>query len=140
VLVALARRLAPRALGVQLVVGDDALLRRLNREFRDSDRGTDVLSFLYEASPRRKGRGGDGPDAEIFVSLPRAAAQARERGHGTAEEMLVLALHGMLHLQGHDHHAPAPARRMGAAEAAHLDWVGRRWPRLRPRPMLEARR
>src|SRR5262245_42798285 len=48
-LVALAEGLRPRRLEVQVVVGRDPLLRRLNRDFRGRDRATDVLSFLYAA-------------------------------------------------------------------------------------------
>jgi probable rRNA maturation factor len=115
------------------VLGGDALLRRLNREFRRRDEPTDVLSFRYDDAP-----GGALADAEIYVSLPRAAAQARERGHGPAREVVLLVLHGLLHLQGHDHHTTADARRMRAAEAAALRWLGRRWPALGGAPLVAA--
>jgi ssRNA-specific RNase YbeY (16S rRNA maturation enzyme) len=54
------------------------------------------------------------------------------------DEFCVLALHGLLHIQGHDHHAAADARRMQAAEARHLRWLRRSWPQRRPRSMLTA--
>ncbi len=131
VLEALARRLAPSWLRVQLVLTTDAHMRRLNREFRDLDRPTDVLSFHYETTP-------DTPDhephAELYVSLQRARAQAQERGHPLGRELVLLALHGMLHLQGHDHQRPVEARRMRRAEQPHLRWLERRhgWRRLEP--------
>ncbi len=121
-LVALARRLAPSWLRVQLVLTDDAQMRRLNREFRDLDRATDVLSFLYDSTPDATD---DAPQAEIYVSLPRARLQARERGHSLGSELLLLALHGMLHLQGHDHEHAREAERMRAAERAQLRWLAR---------------
>ena len=136
-LVALARRLTPADLRVHLVLADDALLRQLNRRYRQRDRSTDVLSFLYDV-PRpgaRRRQPLDGtPHAELYVSMARARAQARERGHGLGCELVLLALHGMLHLQGHDHERPAAARRMRAAEVPQLRWLGRQpgWPRLRP--------
>ena len=40
---------------------------------------------------------------DLAISLPRARAQAREFGHGTAEEIQILMLHGVLHLLGMDH-------------------------------------
>jgi len=131
VLEALARRLAPSWLRVQLVLTDDKHLRRLNREFRDLDRATDVLSFLYESAP---GGRSDVVGAELYVSLPRARLQARQRKHTTGNEVVLLALHGMLHLQGHDHEQPAEARRMRAAEKPHLRWLARRcgWSRVEP--------
>jgi probable rRNA maturation factor len=134
-LAALAARLEPAALAVHVVVGGDRLLARLNREFRARDRATDVLSFRYESRP---GKSPQDPDAEVYVSLQRAAAQARQRGHGLAAEFLLLVLHGLLHVQGHDHEAPHQARRMRAAERDQLRWLARRWPRLTLQPLLTA--
>jgi probable rRNA maturation factor len=130
-LVGLAERLRPARLQVQLVLGDDALLRRLNREFRARDRRTDVLSFRYEPGP---GGAADGADAEVYVSVPQARRQARERGHGLASEIVLLVLHGLLHVQGHDHHTEPEARRMRRAERAQLARLAsrRRGPALRP--------
>lgn len=133
--VALAERLAPSWLRVHVIAGGDGLLRRLNAEFRGRDRATDVLSFRYEHAP---GRAPDDPDAEIYVSLERAAIQARERRHGLGAEFVLLVLHGLLHIQGHDHHRPGEARRMHAAERAELRWLARRWPRLAMRPLVPA--
>lgn len=133
VLVALAAHLRPAAARVQLVLGGDALLRRLNRQFRRRDVPTDVLSFVYEAGPR-----GAPVEAEIYVSLPRAAAQARDYGHPLGREVVLLVLHGLLHLQGHDHHTAAAARRMHAAEVRALGWLGARWPALGGAPRVAA--
>jgi probable rRNA maturation factor len=139
-LVALAGRLAPARLVVQVVVARDGLLRRLNREFGRRDRATDVLSFLYADAVRRRpdGRGPESaaPGAEVYVSLERTAAQARERGHTRAREFVLLVLHGLLHLQGHDHHTPPQARRMRAAEVRALRWLARRWPGIAGLPLL----
>jgi len=156
-LVEMARRLAPADLCVQLVLADDACLRRLNRRYRGRNRSTDVLSFLYgratnlprpfranggkhrdataaTASSQEPCTGAAGPDAELYVSLARAAAQARERRHALRCELMLLALHGMLHLQGHDHERAIDARRMRAAETPHLRWLARRtgWSPLAP--------
>jgi probable rRNA maturation factor len=129
VLVALARRLAPSWLRVQVVLTNDAQLRRLNREFRDLDRATDVLAFLYESTLDTRASTPDAPadepHAELYISLQRARLQARRHGHALRSELLLLALHGMLHLQGHDHERPAEARRMRAAEHSHLHWLAR---------------
>jgi probable rRNA maturation factor len=130
---ALGARLRPGALRVQIVAAGDPLVRRLNREFRGMDRSTDVLSFVYESKPRRDG---DGVDAEIYISIPVAKRQARQRHHALREEFLILALHGLLHIQGYDHHAPADERRMRAAEQRHLRWFESIRPQWKPRPML----
>ncbi len=134
----LARRLDPADLCVQLVLADDACLRRLNRRYRGRDRATDVLSFLYDRARPRNARQraaqAAGPDAELYVSLVRAAAQARDREHALRRELMLLVLHGMLHLQGHDHVRARDARRMRAAETPHLRWLVRRtgWNPLLP--------
>ena len=134
---ALGDRLRPISLRVHVVAAGDGLVRRLNREFRGLDRPTDVLSFVYESKP---GVDGTDPDAEIYISRPVAVRQARQRGHTLREEFMVLALHGLLHVQGHDHDARADERRMRAAEQRHLRWLVQRWPRWTPRPMLAAPR
>ena len=76
---------------VTCLLTDDRELRRLNRKFRGVNRATDVLSFPSAAG------------GEIAISIKRAAAQAAEHGHGLAEEVRILMLHGVLHLAGMDH-------------------------------------
>jgi probable rRNA maturation factor len=76
-----------------LITGD-AELRSLNLRFRGKDAATDVLSFPSGI--------GD-PIGDVAVSLGRARAQARDRGHSIENEVCVLVLHGVLHLLGMDH-------------------------------------
>jgi probable rRNA maturation factor len=83
----IAERVAGRG-GITCLITTDSELRRLNKQFRGKDYATDVLSF---------------PPDDIAVSLDRAAEQAAEHGHGLAEELRILMLHGMLHLSGMDH-------------------------------------
>lgn len=132
---AAAARLGPPRLPVQVVVAGDALLQQLNRDFRRRDRPTDVLTFRYE---RAAATAGAGPAAEIYVSIERAAAQAREYGRTRAQEFVLLVLHGMLHAQGHDHHRRADAARMHRAETAALRQLRRRWRWLDLPPMVAA--
>ncbi len=81
---------------------DDRELRRLNRLFFGKDAPTDVLSF-----PSADGGDPSGPApaslGEIAVSVDRARQQAAEFGHSVEEEIGILLLHGLLHLQGMDH-------------------------------------
>ena len=130
-----ARPLAPRDLSVQVVAADDALLRQLNRDFRRQDRPTDVLSFRYA---RAASHGGADPDAEVYVSLERAASQAREFGRTLRQEFVLLVLHGLLHVQGHDHHARVDRQRMHAAEVETLRRLAPRWRWLELPPMVAA--
>jgi probable rRNA maturation factor len=71
------------------LVTTDAELKRLNREFRDKDYATDVLSF-----PGTQ---------ELAISYQRARAQAAEFSHRIEDEIRILMLHGVLHLLGMDH-------------------------------------
>jgi probable rRNA maturation factor len=97
----LARKAPPTdASGVSIVLSGDAMLRRLNREFRGKDATTDVLSFSSEGEEHPDG---SRPLGEIVISVPQAARQAEARGHSLARELRILAIHGYLHLLGYDH-------------------------------------
>jgi probable rRNA maturation factor len=91
------REHAPRAargeIGVALV--SDARMRVLNQKYRRKDYATDVLSFPAEPEGELLG--------DIVIATGVARRQAREAGHPLATELQVLALHGLLHLLGHDH-------------------------------------
>lgn len=97
-----ARRVAGVRGGVNVLVTTSAAVRRLNRRFRGKDKATDVLSFpamLPESDGwKRSALAGD-----IVISADIAAKSAAELGHSPAEEVKVLALHGILHLAGFDH-------------------------------------
>jgi probable rRNA maturation factor len=74
----------------------DKRIRELNRQFRNVDKATDVLSFPA-----------DGPDeanlGDIAISVETAATQAKENGLSFDDEVAQLILHGLLHLSGYDH-------------------------------------
>lgn len=70
-------------------VTNDAELHALNQQFLGKDYPTDVLSFPSEG--------------DIAISLQRARAQAKQWNHSAEDEIRVLLLHGVLHLQGMDH-------------------------------------
>ena len=79
------------------LISTDEHLRQLNREFRQADYATDVLSFPAP-SP-------DGGLGDIAISVERAAEQAARHGQETHVELCILMLHGVLHLLGHAHEA-----------------------------------
>jgi probable rRNA maturation factor len=90
----------PEEARVALCLLSDAAMRKLNRAHRGLDATTDVLAFPGGGSRDPDGRIELG---DIAVSVPRAARQAREAGHSLGRELRILALHGYLHLLGHDH-------------------------------------
>lgn len=110
-------------LTVALVDADE--IRALNRAYRGLDAETDVLSFgMEEGAPLALPPGAIRYLGDVAISIPRARAQAREYGHGPAREFAFLAVHGVLHLLGHDHQRPGEQRRMRAAEEAVLAALG----------------
>ncbi|HEY8536725.1 MAG TPA: rRNA maturation RNase YbeY [Vicinamibacterales bacterium] len=101
-------RVAPKkARGtVTLAVVSDARMRALNRHFRGVDAVTDVLSFPASPAARQVGHLGD-----IVIARGVARRQAAEASHAESTEWRVLALHGLLHLLGHDHERDGGAMR-----------------------------
>lgn len=90
-----ARMTAP---GFTVCVLSDAAIRRYNRQFRGLNKATDVLSFPTGQHGEQPGYLGD-----ILISAETAQQNARRFGLRLEEEIELLALHGVLHLLGHDH-------------------------------------
>lgn len=86
---------------------DDKAIRRINKEFLDKDRLTDVIAFNYDPQP-----GASPPFGDIYIALGVAKRQGETVGHGLHKELLTLAVHGALHLVGYDDGAPEDKRRM----------------------------
>jgi probable rRNA maturation factor len=84
---------------VEVLLSDDATLRRLNRSFRGKNKPTDVLSFPTPAEISKIHAG------DLAISLETAARQAATFGHSLRDEVKILLLHGLLHLSGLDHEA-----------------------------------
>ena len=87
---------------VSILLTGNKYIRRLNQEFRSIDQPTDVLSFPQNADedpciPEKIILG------DIAVSLDIAKAQAKEHGLDFKEEVILLLIHGILHLLGYDH-------------------------------------
>lgn len=87
---------------VDVLLAGDGTLRRLNRTFRGKNKATDVLSFPSLATAEG---GNEGFAGDIAISLETAARQAAEFGHTLRDEVRILLLHGLLHLDGMDHEA-----------------------------------
>lgn len=91
--------------GVSIVLTDDETIHVYNREYRDVDRATDVLSFPADEGDEILSI----PDdflGDIMISVPRAAEQGAALGHSTERELMFLTVHGVLHLLGFDHMRP----------------------------------
>lgn len=98
---------------INVLVTDDAGIHLINKESRDIDRPTDVLSFpMFELRPGNPPSDwasyqdpatGLVPLGDMCISLERAKAQALEFGHSVKREVGYLTIHSMLHLLGYDH-------------------------------------
>jgi probable rRNA maturation factor len=90
---------------VTIALVDDVAMRRLNREFAGKNTATDVLSFAAgDLGAAAFARSASAPFlGDIVIATGVARRQARVAGHAYAQELRVLALHGLLHLLGHDH-------------------------------------
>ena len=111
---------------------DNAAIQVINRDYRDKDQPTDVISFALEeeteeelpiifddempAMPRNLG--------DIMISVERAKEQASEYGHSYDRELGFLALHGFLHINGYDHMTPADEKEMFGLQKEILDAYG----------------
>ena len=97
---------------ISVMLTDDEGIRSVNREFREIDRATDVLSFpLNELTPgdfdpndcERDPETGAVMLGDMMISLEHCEAQGREFGHGFGREIMYLTVHSVLHLLGYDH-------------------------------------
>lgn len=126
---------------VSLTYTGDEEIRELNRDYRDTDRVTDVLSF-----PNLPFEGADGPKdwsiarenetdcldpetgrlalGDIVLNLNRTALQAEEYGHSLQREFAFLIAHSMLHLCGYDHMTEEDAEVMFARQEEILQELG----------------
>jgi probable rRNA maturation factor len=99
---------------LSVLLVDDEGIRVLNREHRDKDKPTDVLSFP-QPKPRHRVPGMPRLLGDVVISLPTALRQARSRRRELMPEVRFLLAHGILHLVGHDHATPGEKRVMDAA-------------------------
>lgn len=111
---------------VSLLITDDETIHRMNREHRQIDRPTDVLSFpmveyeqpgdfdiLEEAGADCfEPESGELMLGDIVISADRVLEQAAEYGHSVKREYAFLIAHSMLHLMGYDHMTPEEAEEM----------------------------
>ncbi|MDE3839651.1 rRNA maturation RNase YbeY [Bacillus methanolicus] len=103
-------------------------IQEINREYRDKDRPTDVISFAMEelgegeveligaSLPRVLG--------DIIISVPKAREQAEEYGHSFMRELGFLSVHGFLHLLGYDHETEEQEKEMFSRQRKILDEFG----------------
>ena len=94
---------------VYITLTNNEEIRKINKEYRNIDKPTDVLSFpMYEREDIKTLRKPKEDDVEeilgdIVISVSKVIAQSKEYGHSYERELAYLTTHGMLHLLGYDH-------------------------------------
>ena len=118
---------------VDVLLTNDSGIHAINREMRQVDRPTDVLSFPeFDLTPGQLPGAEDAdpgtglvPLGDMVISMERVAAQAREYGHSNRRELSYLVVHSVLHLLGYDHLDEGPQKaQMRAREEAILGELG----------------
>ena len=106
---------------INVLVTNDAGIQIINRESRNLDKATDVLSFpMFQLEAGnlpadweeyKDPDSGLVPLGDMCISLERAVAQAEEFGHSVRREVGYLTIHSMLHLLGYDHLDEGPMKK-----------------------------
>jgi len=107
---------------------DDKTIHKINKEYRQVDRPTDVISFAFldnEVDKETLLSSSSLLDlGEIYISLDRAKAQAIEYQHSLHRELAFLFIHGLLHLLGYDHMNEEDEQKMFALQDEILSLGG----------------
>lgn len=118
--------LAPTTAEISIKLTDDAEVQTLNRDYRDKDKPTNVLSFpmidgdVAEALSDMNDEAGELMLGDIILARETCAAEAIEKGISFADHATHLIVHGTLHLLGYDHMIEAEAEAMEAMEVRAL--------------------
>lgn len=103
-------------------------IQEINREYRQKDKSTDVISFAMEELGEGEVEvlGGNQPRilGDIIISIPKAKEQADEYGHSFLRELGFLAIHGFLHLLGYDHETEEDEKEMFSLQRELLEEYG----------------
>ena len=96
------KKLKLKDIEFNIIFVDNDYIHKLNKEYRNIDRETDVISFALEDDDSfptldTKVLG------DIYISIDKAKSQAEEYGHSFKREICFLAVHGFLHINGYDH-------------------------------------
>lgn len=115
---------------VSLTIVDDERIHVINREYRQVDRPTDVISFAINDVTDEEEGILEWPEdmpyelGDLFISLDTAERQSEEYGHSLERELGFLAVHGFLHLNGFDHQTVEDEKRMFGLQDEILDDYG----------------
>lgn len=105
-----------------VIIVDNEKIHEINKQYRNIDRPTDVISFAleenedYEVQERLLG--------DIYISIDKVYEQAKEYNHSVKRELFFLVTHGFLHLLGYDHMTKEEEKEMFSLQEEILDSYG----------------
>lgn len=101
---------------LSLIIVGPRTIRNINRDYRNIDKETDVISFALLDSGEQMEDDGQIELGDIFINRNRVLSQAKEYGHSNRREFVFLFVHGLLHLLGYDHMNPKDEKKMFALQ------------------------
>ncbi len=108
------------ASGVTVVFTTDKAVHALNKQHRNVDAPTDILSFPAEALPPELQEDEAPYLGDLIVAYPYASSQAEKLNHALDDSLALLVIHGTLHLLGYNHDTPDNRANMWAEQSAAL--------------------
>lgn len=103
-------------------------IHRLNREYRNVDKETDVLSFPSYSEEEIESLDVNGEEelglGDVVICMDKAKAQAEEYGHPFERELIYLFVHSIFHLLGYDHESDEEKAEMRAKEERVMEGLG----------------
>ena len=97
---------------LSLIITGPITIKRINRDYRNIDRVTDVISFALLDDEMEEIDNGVIELGDIFINRNKVISQAKEYGHSEKREFIFLFVHGLLHLLGYDHMNPKDEKEM----------------------------
>ena len=107
-----------------LIIVDNPYIHELNKNYRNIDRETDVITFALEDDDTMVLPEDVRVLGDIYISIDKARAQAEEYGHSFLREICFLAVHGFYHLLGYDHQTPEEEKVMFGKQEEVLSSYG----------------
>lgn len=104
-----------------VIIVDNNYIHKLNKEYRNIDRVTDVITFALEDDDVVISAGDTRVLGDIYISIDKAKEQAVNYGHSFERELIFLAVHGFYHLLGYDHMNVEEEKIMFSKQEAVLD-------------------
>ena len=107
-----------------IIIVDEEKIHKLNKEYRNIDRPTDVISFALEDDEKMILPGDIRVLGDIYICLEKVISQSKEYNHSFERELTFLAVHGLFHLLGYDHMNKEDEEIMFAKQEEVLNYYG----------------